>query len=146
MRPTGLIGQIGPMRPFPAAINPSTPQVFGVWPSQLFAHEQAIFTDELIIKIDFAAAVFGTLNRNEVPVDLTSVAVVGFLVRLAWRKMKGTGDLLVKKNVPHRLQNVRVEPERELTDVAAPLFLIKDSVYPLGFVANCLNHFPIFKS
>src|ERR1700756_2143169 len=121
-------------------------QIFRVEPGQPFAHEQAIFTDELIIKIDFAAAVFGALNRNEVPVDLTSVAVVGFLVRLARRKMKGTGDLLVKKNVSHRLQNVGVEPERELTDVAGSLIRIKDLVDPFGVVARRFNHFPVFKS
>src|SRR5258707_12995410 len=122
MRPTGPIGQIGPMRAFPAAIKPSTHQVFRVEPGQLFAHEQAIFTDELIIKIDFAAAVFGTLNRDEVPVNLASVAVVGFLVGLAGRKMKGSGDLLVKKNVPHRLQNEWVKPVLEITDAVNSIF------------------------
>ena len=123
----GLIGQIALIRVFPAAIKASTNQIFRVEPVQLFRHEQAVFTDKLIVKADLAAAVFRALDADHVPVDLAAVAVVGFLVGLARREMEGAGDLLVEEDVLHRLQDVGVEAERELADVAGALDRYRES-------------------
>ena len=86
--------------------------------SQLRRQEFAITPNEFAVEVNFAAAVVGSLDIDHVPMDLAAVSVIGLFVRLAGRKMERARDLFVEENVAHRMQNVRIEAEREFPDVA----------------------------
>src|SRR5437667_3438522 len=57
--------------------------------------------------------------------------------------MKRTGNLFVEKNISHRLENVRIESERKLADVASSGVGIEDLVEFLGLVACRLDNFAL---
>lgn len=44
-------------------------QIFGIEPIKLGQDEAAVFADEDIVEVDLAAAVFGCLDADEIPVD-----------------------------------------------------------------------------
>ena len=63
---------------------------------QILRDEEAIFTNQLSVEPDFAAAIVGPLNQNEVPVNSTAIAVVGFFVSIARREVKRATDLFIE--------------------------------------------------
>jgi hypothetical protein len=81
----------------------------------------SILPHQLAIEIDFATAVFRPLNTDQVPVNLTPVAVIRPFVGLARSEMKRARNLLVEKNVTHRFLDVWIETEREFADIAGAL-------------------------
>src|SRR5205823_1766859 len=85
--------------------------------TQLLWQKFAVLPDQFAVEINFSAAVFWTLNVHHVPVDLASVPIVGFLVRLSRSKMKRAGNFLVEQYVAHRLQDVGIKSEREFADI-----------------------------
>ncbi len=91
-------------------------------------HEQAVLADEPVVEPDFAAAVFRAHDEHQVPVDGGIVAVRGFLVAHARRKVDAARNLLVKEDVAHRRVHERVETDGELAHVACALVGIKDGI------------------
>jgi hypothetical protein len=57
--------------------------------------------------------------------------------------VEGAGDLLVKEDVAHRRENVRIEPERELADVARARVGIQDFVQALGLIGAGPHDFAV---
>src|SRR3954463_4609607 len=104
-RPTLLPGFLSAASSIPAFAE----EVFGVEPVQGLRDEEAVLADQLVVEPDFAAAVIGTLDADHVPMDLRFVAVADPLVGLARREVEGARDLLIEKNIAHRLEDVRVE-------------------------------------
>ena len=71
---------------------------------QFRGKELAVFADQFAVEVDFAAAVVGALDIDEVPVDLAHVAVVGAaFVSLAGGKVEAAGDLFIEQYIAHRL-------------------------------------------
>ena len=70
--------------------------------------------------MDFTSSIIGTLDANKVPVNLRSVPVVGLFVCLPRGEMKGACDFLVKQDVAHRFEDVRVESQGEFADKSSP--------------------------
>jgi hypothetical protein len=68
-------------------------------PLKLLRDEHSIFTDQLAVKVNFAAAVVWALDLDEVPVDGAAVFVVGFLVGLAEGHVEAAGDFFVEEDV-----------------------------------------------
>lgn len=62
----------------------------GVWIEhcEIRIEEAAVLADELIIKVDFATAILGTLDTNEIPMDLGSIAIIAIIVGVARRKVE----------------------------------------------------------
>src|SRR5450631_1067546 len=86
---------------------------------KLFWQKLAVAANQFSVKVDFPSTVVRALNAHHVPVHLASIPIIRLLIGLARRKMKGTGDLFIEKNIAHRLQDVGIEPEREFTDIAS---------------------------
>ena len=63
------------------------PQLVGIQALEFVDHEQAVFTDKLVVEPDFAAAVFRPLNQHQIPVDGALVSVVAVVIAVAGRKM-----------------------------------------------------------
>src|SRR6266850_6208663 len=112
---------------------------------KLFREKFAVSPNQLPVKVDFAAAVIRPLNADHVPMHLASVPVIGFIVSLAGGEMKRAGDFLVEQNVTHRLQDVRVECEREFTDVTSPRVGIENLIQLFRLVALCIDNLAIAK-
>lgn len=94
---------------------------------ELGVDEETIFADELAIEVDFAAAVFGALDGDEVPVDLGAVAVVGLVgVGLARGEVEATRDFLVEEDIAHGLEDVWVEADGKFPDGAGSRVGIED--------------------
>ena len=56
----------------------------------------ALFADEFAIEMDFAATVIGTLDVDEVPVNLALVAIVSAaFVGLAGGEVEAAGDFFI---------------------------------------------------
>ena len=51
-------------------------------------NEEAIFPDELLVKVDLASAVIRSLNADKIPMYLAAVTVAGQLVSLSGCEMK----------------------------------------------------------
>ena len=85
---------------------------------KLLRDKEAIFPDELLIEVDFAAAVIRPLDADEIPMNLAAVAVIRPFVGLPGSEMKRTGNLFVEENVAHRFPDVGIEAKREFADVA----------------------------
>jgi len=92
-----------------------------------------------------AAAVVFALDVDEVPVDLRAVAILGLLVALAGGEVEGAVDLFVEKDVAHRLEDVRIEGDGELADVARAGIAIEDGVELLGVVGGAVDDFAVFE-
>ena len=95
---------------------------------EIVHHEEPVLADRLVIKTDLTTAKIWALNADQVPVDLTAVAVVCFLVGLPRREVEAASDLFIKKDVFHRLQNVWIETDGKLTDESCPLISVKHFV------------------
>src|SRR5581483_12095291 len=82
-----------------------------------------------------------------VPVNLRAVAVVGLLIRLAGREVEAAGDLFVEEDILHRLEDIRVEGDGPLADVARALIGVQDLVEP-GRLAACrrLDNLAVLKN
>lgn len=103
---------------------------------QSLGHKLSILPNRLSVKVNFAAAVIGTLNIDEVPVHGTAVAVVGDFVGLPGGEMETAGDFFVEKDVTHRFLDLRIEADCELADVARSFVGIQDLVDCLGVVRS----------
>jgi hypothetical protein len=66
----------------------SGPWQTGIQRPQVRRKEQAIFANQLTIEPDFATTIVGPLDKDQIPVDATSVAVVGFVVSVSGREME----------------------------------------------------------
>ena len=59
--------------------------------------------------------------------NVALIAVVGFLVATTGREVETAGDLLVKENVFHGLENVRIKTNGELAHIARALVGVEDA-------------------
>lgn len=98
--------------------------------------EEAVFSDEFAVEVDFAAAVVFALDGDHVPVDLGAVGVVGFFVGLAGGEVEGAGDFFVEEDVAHGVEDVGVEGEGEFADVACAGVGVEDFVEAFGVLVG----------
>src|SRR5688500_10159071 len=120
------------------ATSATSLELFWVEVGEFGDDEAAVLADEAVVEVDFAAADFGGLHEDDVPVDGGVVAVVGFLVGLAGGEVDGAGDLFVEENVLHGLRHVGVETDRELADVAGAFVGVEELGEPFGVGAGGL--------
>lgn len=99
----------------------------------------------MVIEIDFAAAVFGALDGDEVPVDSGAVAVIGLFVGLAWGEVEGACDFFVEEDIAHGFEDVGVEGDGEFADVAGTFVGIENFVEAFGVVACGIDDFAVFE-
>ena len=104
----------------------------GLRPSSSFEDEAAVFADEHVVEIQFAAAHRRVLAEDQVPVDGAVVAVGGFFVALAGREVDGAGDFFVEEDVLHGLGAIGVEADGEFADVAGAFIGVEDLVEGCG--------------
>jgi hypothetical protein len=71
--------------------------------------------DQFTVKTNFSSAVFPVLDAYHVPMNLVPVAVIRLFVSLGRSEMKRASDFPIKQDVPHRLQDARIKPERKFT-------------------------------
>src|SRR5262249_16192895 len=103
-------------------------QMLGIERGERTVDKAPILPNHFPVEQNLTTAPVRALDADHVPMDLPPVAVVSLLIRLAGREMEGAGDLLVEQNVAHWLQNVRIERDGELADVARPLVGIENLV------------------
>ena len=108
-------------------------------------NKEAIFADELLVKVDLAPAIVRSLDADHIPMDLAAVAVIGPFVSLSGREMKGTGDLFVEENVAHWLPDIGIKPEREFADVPGAFVGIENGVQSLRIIRSGIDHFAVFE-
>jgi hypothetical protein len=108
--------------------------------------EQTVLPDQFIIEPDFAAAVFGTLDINHVPMHGRLVAVAAFFVSLARGEVERTGNLLVEKDIAHRFENVRVETDGKFTHIPRTGVGIENLIKPLRVVARGFDNPPLLEN
>lgn len=112
---------------------------------QVVGDEEAVFANEGVVEIDFAAAVFWGLDEDEVPVDGGVVAVWCVFIAATRREVDAAADFFVEENVFHRLGDVGIDADAEFTDVAGAVVGVEDDVEFVGFVGGCLDDFAVFK-
>src|SRR5688500_4254664 len=110
-------------------------QAIGIEGLKSFRDEQAVFADQFPVEVNLSAAVLRTLDAYHVPVYLGAVPILGLLVALAGCEMEGTGDLFIEQDVAHRVQDVRIEANRKLTDIARAGVACEDVVQLLLITA-----------
>src|SRR5688500_13383746 len=96
----------------------SSPESIRIQVREFRQHEQPVLANELVVEPDLTAAVVRALDADHVPVALALVAVAVDVVRLAGGEVEAAGDLFVEEDVLHRPQDVGVERDGELADVA----------------------------
>ena len=94
----------------------------------LWEHKAAVFADEDAVEPDFATADGRVLTADDVPVDLTVVAVGCFFVALTGGEVERAGDFFVEQRITHRITDVGVHAERPFTEVAGTFVGIEDFV------------------
>lgn len=104
----------------------------GIQALKISGHKVAIFADQDIVKPDFAAAPIRTLDQDHVPMHLTAVAVIGGFVGVSGSEVEAAGYFLIEKNIFQRIQDVRVESDGKLPDIARAGVGIEDFVEPGG--------------
>ncbi len=97
-------------------------------------NENAVFADQLSIKMDGAAAPVWALNVHEIPVHLGVVPVFSAFVALPRGEVEGAADFFVKQDIPHRFEDVRIEGDRKFPDITRPWIAIQDGVKFCGVV------------
>src|SRR5437016_44795 len=99
---------------------------FRVESLELLGDESTVDPDRHPIEGNGPAAKLDTLNLDEIPVDLRSIAVVGLVVGVTGRQVEAAGDLLVEQDVSHGVENPRVAPDRPLSDIRGPLVRVEN--------------------
>ncbi|MNN66743.1 hypothetical protein D3C81_1823350 [compost metagenome] len=74
-----------------------------------------------------------------------TVAVICLFISLTWCKVQASCDLLIKQNILHRMQNIRIKADGKFTDMSCTLIRIQNIVQALRIIACCLNDFPVLK-
>src|SRR4051812_8409346 len=73
--------------------------------------------------------------------DGRTVAIVAIFVSLAGGEVQRAGDLFVKKNVAHRIEDVGVESKGKLAGVACTWIGVQDFVEAFGIVRSGFDDF-----
>ena len=98
--------------------------------------EEAILSDELSIEPHFPAAEFRALDADEVPMDAAGVSIARGFVGLTGGEVERARDFFVEQDIAHRLEDVRVEAEREFADVARAGVAVQHAVQRGGVVGG----------
>ena len=111
-------------------------QIFGIQRPELFWDKKPVFSNQLSVEVDFASAVFRSLNADEIPMNLAPVSVIRLFVSLARRKMERTGNFLIEQRVAHWHLDVWIEANREFSYVAGSFVRIEYRVQPRSVVCG----------
>src|SRR5699024_3846129 len=93
----------------------------------------------------FSASVFRPLDPYQIPVNRRCIAVWRFLITVAGSKMNGSGNLYVKKNIFHRLQDIGVDADGKFTDVSCSFVGIQYFIEPFRIVGRGIDDLSVPK-
>lgn len=102
---------------------------------EICGDKAAIFANEFVIQPDFTAAVVGSLDEDEVPVDAAAVAIVRFVVGISRGEMEGTANFFVEEGIEHGMEDTIVGSEGPFPDIACAGIGIEDLIESFGGIA-----------
>src|SRR5438128_46027 len=77
--------------------------------------------------------------------DGRTIAVVALFVGLPGSQVERASDLFVEQDIAHRVENIRVEAEREFARISRAGIGVEDFVEALGVVGAGADYLAIFK-
>ena len=100
----------------------------GIQRRQFRQGEQAVLADQDIVEPDLAAAVFRSLDLDQIPVDGGFIAVRRVIIAGAGCEMERSADFLVKQRIAERFADQRIETDGKFADIAGARIAVENLV------------------